>query len=110
MSILEELRKSKILIVGAGTTGKLDSVAVADIRRFEAELLDFIGREHKEVFNVISETRELSDDTVAKLESIIAKFKQMFNPSVAPVVNEKDAEALDSEGQETITRQVPAKK
>ena len=100
----------QVVSIWAGTTGKLDSVAVADIRRFEAELLDFIGREHKDVFNVISETRELSDDTVAKLESIIAKFKQMFNPSVAPVVNEKDAEALDSEGQETITRQVPAKK
>ena len=100
----------QVVAIWAGTTGKLDSVAVADIRRFEAELLDFIGREHKDLFNVISETRELSDDTVAKLESIVANFKQMFKPSVAPAVNEKEAEALDSEGQETITRQVPAKK
>ena len=100
----------QVVSIWAGTTGKLDSVAVADIRRFEAELLDFIGREHKDVYNVISETRELSDDTVAKLESIVASFKGMFKSSVAPVVNEKDAEALDSEGQETITRQVPAKK
>ena len=100
----------QVVSIWAGTTGKLDSVAVADIRRFESELLDFIGREHKDVYNVISETRELSDDTVAKLESIVASFKGMFKPSVAPVVNEKEAEALDSEGQETITRQVPAKK
>ncbi|MBU3643229.1 MAG: F0F1 ATP synthase subunit alpha [Candidatus Nanopelagicaceae bacterium] len=100
----------QIVSIWAGTTGKLDSVAVADIRRFESELLDFIGREHKDVYSVIAETRELSDDTVAKLESIVASFKGMFKPSVAPAVNEKDAEALDSEGQETITRQVPAKK
>ena len=100
----------QVVSIWAGTTGKLDSVAVADIRRFESELLDFIGREHKDVYNVISETRELSDDTVAKLEGIVASFKGMFKPSVAPAVNEKDAEALDSEGQETITRQVPAKK
>ena len=100
----------QVVSIWAGTTGKLDSVAVADIRRFESELLDFIGREHKDVFNVISETRELSDDTVAKLDAIVASFKGMFKPSVAPAVNEKDAEALDSEGQETITRQVPAKK
>jgi len=72
--------------------------------------LDFIGREHKDVFNVISETRELSDDTVAKLESIIASFKKIFKSSVTSAVSEKEAEALDSEGQETITRQVPAKK
>ena len=100
----------QVVSIWAGTTGKLDSVAVADIRRFESELLDFIGREHKDVYSVISETRELSDDTVAKLETIVASFKGMFKPSVAPVVNEKEAEALDSEGQETITRQVPAKK
>ena len=100
----------QVVSIWAGTTGKLDSVAVADIRRFESELLDFIGREHKDVYSVISETRELSDDTVAKLETIVTSFKAMFKSSVAPAVNEKEAEALDSEGQETITRQVPAKK
>jgi len=43
--------------------------------------LDFIGREHKDVFNVISETRELSDDTVATLEKIVASFKAQFKES-----------------------------
>ncbi len=100
----------QIVSIWAGTSGKLDSVAVADIRRFESELLDYIGREHKEVFNVISETRELSDDTIASLEKIVATFKTMFKPSVAPAVQEKDAEALDEVGQETITRQVPKRK
>ena len=100
----------QVVSIWAGTTGKLDSVAVADIRRFESELLDFIGREHKDVFNVISETRELSDDTVAALEKIVATFKTMFKPSVAPAVQDTDAEALDEVGQETITRQVPKRK
>ncbi|MFM7860936.1 MAG: F0F1 ATP synthase subunit alpha, partial [Candidatus Nanopelagicaceae bacterium] len=100
----------QIVSIWAGTSGKLDSVAVADIRRFESELLDYIGREHKDVFTVISETRELSDDTVASLEKIVATFKTMFKPSVAPAVQDKDAEALDEVGQETITRQVPKKK
>ena len=71
----------QVVSIWAGTTGKLDSVPVADIRRFEAELLDFIGREHKDVFNVISETRELSDDTVATLEKIVASFKAQFKES-----------------------------
>ena len=100
----------QVVSIWAGTTGKLDSVAVADIRRFEAELLDYIGREHKDVFSVISETRELSDDTVAKLEKIVENFKTMFKSSVAAPVNEKEAEALDEVGQETITRQVPKRK
>ena len=100
----------EVISIWAGTTGKLDSVAVADIRRFEAELLDFINRERKEIFTVIAETKELTDDTVSKLEKAVEDFKKQFRPSVAPQVNEKEAEALDDVDQETITRQVPARK
>ncbi|MEN9698369.1 MAG: hypothetical protein RL448_324 [Actinomycetota bacterium] len=100
----------QVISIWAGTTGKLDSVAVADIRRFEAELLDFINRERKEIMTVIAETKELGDDTVAKLEKAVEDFKKQFRASVAAAVNEKDAEALAGEDQESITRQVPAKK
>ena len=100
----------EVISIWAGTTGKLDSVAVADIRRFEAELLDFINRERKEIMTVIAETKELGDDTVAKLEKAVEDFKKQFRASVAAAVNEKDSEALAGEDQESITRQVPAKK
>ena len=100
----------QVVSIWAGTTGKLDSVAVADIRRFEAELLDFINRERKEIFTVIAETKELGDDTVAKLEKAVEDFKKQFRSSVAAPVNEKQAEALTGEDNESITRQVPAKK
>ena len=35
--------------IWAGTTGKLDEVPVVDIRRFEAEFLDYLRREHKAI-------------------------------------------------------------
>ena len=88
----------------------MDSIPVADIRRFESEFLDFIARERKAINDAISSTRELSDDTVAALEEAIATFKTQFKPSVAPVVNEKKADALTGEDNEQITRQVPAVK
>ena len=97
----------QVVSIWAGTTGKLDDVAVADIRRFETELLDFIGRERKEIFTVISETKQLEDDTVAKMESAVADFKKQFKSSVAAAVNDAPAEALDSEGAEAITKFVP---
>jgi len=97
----------QIVSIWAGTTGRLDDVAVPDIRRFESELLDFIGRERKDIFAVIAETKQLEDDTVAKLESAVADFKKQFKPSVAPAVNEAAAEALDSEAAEAITKFVP---
>ena len=97
----------QIVSIWAGTTGRLDDVAVADIRRFESELLDFIGRERKDIFAVIADTKQLEDDTVAKLESAVADFKKQFKPSVAAAVNEAPAEALDGEGAEAITKFVP---
>jgi F-type H+-transporting ATPase subunit alpha len=97
----------QIVSIWAGTSGELDSVAVADIRRFEAELLDFIGRERKDIFTVISETKMLEDDTVAKMKSAVADFKKQFKSSTAGVVNDAPAEALDAEGAEVITKHVP---
>jgi F-type H+-transporting ATPase subunit alpha len=98
----------QVASIWAGTTGKMDSIPVPDIRRFEAEFLDFIARERKPINEVIAATRELSDDTVAALEEAITTFKTQFKPSVAAVVNEKKADALTDLDNEQITRQVPA--
>jgi F-type H+-transporting ATPase subunit alpha len=97
----------QVVSIWAGTTGKLDDVAVADIRRFESELLDFIARERKDIFTVISETKQLEDDTVAKMETAVADFKKQFKPTVAAAVNDAPVEALDGEGAEAITKHVP---
>ena len=98
----------QVASIWAGTTGEMDSIPVADIRRFESEFLDFIARERKQIFEVISSTRELTDDTVASLEEAITTFKTQFKSSVAPAVNEKKADALDDVDNEQITRQVPS--
>ncbi|MBU3715837.1 MAG: F0F1 ATP synthase subunit alpha [Candidatus Nanopelagicaceae bacterium] len=93
-----------VVSIWAGTTGQLDSVAVADIRRFESEFLDYVGRSHKGIFDVIAETKELTDDTVAKLTAAVNAFKSEFKSSVAKPVNEAEAEAQGSDGSEQITR------
>ena len=69
--------------IWAGTTGNMDSVPVSDIRRFESEFLDFIGRERPKIFEVISATRELTDDTVASLQEAIDTFKTQFGATAA---------------------------
>jgi F-type H+/Na+-transporting ATPase subunit alpha len=93
--------------IWAGTTGNMDSIPVVDIRRFESEFLDFIGRERPKIFEVIAATKELTDDTVASLQEAIDTFKKQFSSSVTAAVNEADAEALTGEDNEQITRQVP---
>jgi len=97
----------QIASIWAGTTGKLDDVAVADIRRFESELLDFIARERKAIFDVISETKQLEDDTVKSLEEAVSAFKKIFVPSVSAALNEAEADALEGVEAEQITKHVP---
>ena len=93
-----------VVSIWAGTTGQLDSIAVPDIRRFESEFLDYVARSHKGIFDVIAETKELSDDTIAKLTTAINTFKNEFASSVAKPVNEAEAEAQASDGTEQITK------
>ncbi|MFM7451453.1 MAG: F0F1 ATP synthase subunit alpha, partial [Actinomycetota bacterium] len=92
-----------IVSIWAGTTGQLDSIPVADIRRFESEFLDYVGREQKAIFDVIAESKELTDDTVVKLTAAINTFKEQFASSSASAVNEAPAQAEGSDGTEQIT-------
>ena len=97
----------EVVSIWSGTTGKLDSIPVADIRRFEGEFLDFIARERKAILEVIAETKDLSDDTVASLSEAIATFTDQFVTSDQKV-KDAAAAALDAAavGQETVTRYV----
>ena len=68
----------EVVSVWSGTTGQLDDVPVEDIRRFDAEFLDYIQREQPGIFETIRQTSDLSDDTVTTLTSAINTFKRQF--------------------------------
>src|SRR5437016_7738198 len=46
----------QVVSIWAGTSGELDVVPVPDIRRFEAEFLDYVAREHKGIYDAILQT------------------------------------------------------
>jgi F-type H+-transporting ATPase subunit alpha len=94
--------EKQIASIWAGTTGNLDSVPVADIRRFESEFIDFLARERKEIMTTISETKVLEDETVAKLQAAIDDFKKIFKSSVATAAAGNDEDPLEGELQEQI--------
>ncbi|WP_030906555.1 F0F1 ATP synthase subunit alpha [Streptosporangium amethystogenes] len=99
----------EVVSIWAGTTGELDEVPVEDIRRFEADFLDYIGREKKGIFDSIRETKALSEDTVTALKDVVTAFKKTFETSAGELlVNEEPVEALGAEavGQEKITKRV----
>jgi len=88
----------EVVSVWAGTTGRLDDVPVEDIRRFDAEFLDYVDRNKSEVFEAIRSTSDLSDDTVSVLESAIEEFKRQFSTSSGQLlINDEPVDAIEDE-------------
>ena len=99
----------EVISVWAGTTGRLDDVPVEDIRRFDAEFLDYVERNKAEILDAIRNTSDLSDDTVSVLEAIIEEFKRQFSTSSGQLlVNDESVEAIEDEDVDPtqITRSV----
>ena len=105
--------EEQVAIIWAGTTGELDSVATEDVRRFEAEFVEYLRREQGGMLEGIRETGKLGDDTRSSLESAMKAFKEQFRAgdggSIAPGTAEDDEniESLEDEdvNQEQIKRQ-----
>jgi len=101
----------EVVSVWAGTTGRLDDVPVEDIRRFDAEFLDYVERNKAEILDAIRSTTDLSDDTVSVLEATIEEFKRQFSTSSGQLlVNDEPVEAIEDEDIDPtqITRSVRA--
>ncbi len=71
----------EVVAIWTGTTGQLDDVPLEDVRRFEAEFLDWLGRENQAIYDDIAGTGQLSDETNGLLEQAMGKFKQQFTTS-----------------------------
>src|SRR5690242_19922245 len=51
--------EEQVVSVWAGTNGRMDDVPVADIRRFEKELIDFVGRSYQGIYDAIVQSGKL---------------------------------------------------
>ncbi|RFU19741.1 F0F1 ATP synthase subunit alpha [Geodermatophilus marinus] len=96
----------EVVSIWLGTTGKLDRVPVPEVRRFEQEFLDFVGRSHNGVYDGIRQSKALGDDAVRGLEAAVEEFYGQFQLSDGGTlrVNEPEAEAMDASerGQERV--------
>ena len=87
-----------VVSVWAGTSGGLDDVPLEDVRRFEREYLDFLGRDHQEVMTTIHDSGQLSDETMASLDAALTNFKNQFRTSEGTILGqEAEVEAIDEE-------------
>src|SRR5690349_7563810 len=71
--------EEQIISIYAGTGGYLDDIPVADVKRFETELLEFIRTRHGHILDTIRDSGALPDgDAVA---DAVNAFKDVFEPS-----------------------------
>ena len=75
--------ENQVITIYALNAGELDDVAVSDISRFEAELMQYISASHHELGDEIRESQTLSDEIEETLTAAIKQFKQdVFQPAV----------------------------
>ena len=72
------LVQEQVAVIFAGVKGYLDKIALTDIGRFEAGLLDMLRGSGKNILNTIRDEQKISDETDAKLRAVIESFAKSF--------------------------------
>ena len=70
--------EEQVVVIYAGVNGYLDDLPVTDVGRFEQELLSHVHTRESDLLSTIRTEKVLSDDTEAKLKSVIEGFAAKF--------------------------------
>ena len=70
--------EKQVAILYAATTGKLDDVPTPRVKEFEIQFYRFLETEHPNILKELGETRTLTDELSAALDTAIDAFRQSF--------------------------------
>ena len=70
--------EEQVVVIFAGVNGYLDAIAVSDVGRFEAGLMDHMRSAAQDILNDIRDEQKLSEDTESKLSAAIEAFAKNF--------------------------------
>jgi F-type H+-transporting ATPase subunit alpha len=71
--------EEQVASIFAGVNGYLDGVKTTDVTRFEEQYLAEMRSKHADVLATIKAEGKLSEDTIAKLKSILGAFTKSFS-------------------------------
>jgi F-type H+-transporting ATPase subunit alpha len=86
--------EEQVVVVFAGTKGYLDSLPVVDVRRFEAELLDYMRTTQGALLSGMRSDPKA--DVPAELADVIVEFKERFVAATAEAARIADPTATDA--------------
>jgi F-type H+-transporting ATPase subunit alpha len=70
--------EEEVISLYAGVRGYLDKLALADVSRFEGELLRLMRSKHKDTLDLIRTQKQITPETEEKLKSILDEFLKSF--------------------------------
>jgi F-type H+-transporting ATPase subunit alpha len=82
--------EEQVVVIYAGTRGYLDNVPVADIKRFETELLEWFHSRYAKLLDGIRSMGDIADE--AAFDAAVKAFAQQFRPSEAVAGTEPSPE------------------
>jgi F-type H+-transporting ATPase subunit alpha len=71
----------QVVSIYLATNGYMDEVPVADIKRYEKEVIEFIEVKYNEIFEAIKKEKILSDDVENKVKKVAEEFIGVFKKS-----------------------------
>jgi len=93
----------EVVSIWLGTSGQLDNVPVADVRRFETEFLDHLRRNEGGILDEIRDTGKFPDETIDRLKGVVKDFKGQFTGADGSTVVPKD-EPVDALEDDDVDR------
>jgi len=70
--------EKQVVSLYSAVKGFIDDVPLADVGRFEEEMLNFMDSQYNDILATIRETKDLSKETEEKLKKAIDSFKNTF--------------------------------
>ena len=90
--------EDQMVSIWLASNGHLDDVPVEDIRRFEADMLEYLHQNAADVYEQIDGGVPLSDDSQQALVAKTTDFKRQFETTDGtPVINEAPVDPLKEE-------------
>jgi len=95
--------EEQVAIIYAANQGYLDRVEVSDVPNVNEAIRRELREQGADLLADIRDSKDLSDETAAKLDAIAKKVIERFAPSEAPVEveAEEEVEAAEAEAQES---------
>ena len=75
--------EQQVVSIFSGTSGFLDDVEVADIQKFEKELLKFIATTYGSLVAQIAAKKQIDDSAREQLKTALGEFKERFQADAA---------------------------